>query len=73
MVDLTIEDIREALNGYIKDNPESFPIHYSGTREDGTKYSYWKMKGIMMGDGGYELFLKEVLKQGQKINLVDSK
>jgi hypothetical protein len=60
-----MEDIKKKLK-------ESFVKHYVW-EEDGQRYSAWEIgKGIMTGDGGYEMFVKaleqhanEILKNGQ--------
>ena len=65
MEKVTLEDIRETLNGFWKENPkeprEPKITHYEW-EEDGQKYSSWKIDTgnsiLNTGDGGMELFLK---------------
>ena len=62
---ITLELLEEAIKSYFKENPKKLddfsPKHYTGTNEDGTKYSYWKIGNLITGDGGKELYDKTLL------------
>jgi hypothetical protein len=69
MIDLTIEEIEQAL----LDTKLFFPVNHKWVAEDGTKCSAWNMgNGIWTGDGGKEMFDK-ALEDNLKKYLVDSK
>jgi hypothetical protein len=56
---LSLEVIEQAL----LDTKAFFPVNHKWIAEDGTKCSAWNMgNGIWTGDGGYEMFQKEMLK-----------
>jgi hypothetical protein len=73
MKELTLEVLEQAITEYQNKegwkNNFHFPVHHTGTAEDGTRYSYWDFGGMITGDGGYELFVKEMQKIGDNLEM----
>lgn len=58
---LSIETLRGYLTSIFKDANLEFTgwTHYTW-KEDNNSYSMWCTKGLCTGDGGYEMYLKQL-------------